>query len=148
MSQPRQKKHLLSVLGAGALLIVNPAPAAGDDWQYAASLYFFAPEIRGSTAAGSDVDVSFDTLLDNLNMNFMGAFEARRGQWSGVADLLYLNVGANTGGEVPVTTPAGAQLGLKVDAGVKVRGWVLSFLGGYNLRDDEKLSLDVIAGAR
>jgi len=47
-----------------------------------------------------------------------------------------------------VTTPDGESLGLKVDAGLKIRAWILSLLGGYNVRDDEKLSLDVIAGLR
>jgi hypothetical protein len=28
--------------------------------------------IKGTTAAGSDIDVSFDTLLDNLNTTFCG----------------------------------------------------------------------------
>jgi hypothetical protein len=87
------------------------------------------------TAAGSDVDVSFDTLINNLNMTFMGAFEARKSRWSALADVLYLNVAANRAGEVPVTTPSGASLGLKVNAGVKVRGWILTFLGGYNVYD-------------
>lgn len=133
---------------AGPAAVAAGESAAADDWRYTVSLYMYAPGIKGTTAAGSDIDVSFDTLINNLNMTFMGAVEARNGRWSALADVLYLNVGANGGGEVPVTTPDGADLGLKVDAGVKVRGWVLSFLGGYNLRDDARLSLDVIAGAR
>jgi hypothetical protein len=81
-------------------------------------------------------------------MTFMGAFEVRKSKWSALADVLYLNVGANEGGKVPVTRPLGVTRGLKVDAGIKVQGWVLSFLGGYNLRDDERMSLDAIACAR
>jgi len=121
---------------------------SGNDWQYAASLYFFAPGINGSTASGSDIDVSFDTLLDNLNMTFMGAFEARKGKWSALADVLYLNVGANGGAEVPLTGPLGQPLGIQADASVKVRGWVLSALGGYNVCDASRASIDVIAGLR
>jgi hypothetical protein len=153
MSHPPPAKQLLPLLGASTLLIgptlaAADAPAAGEEWQYAVSLYMFAPGIKGTTAAGADIDVGFDTLLDNLNMTFMGAFEARRDQWSVLADVLYLNVGANKGGEVPVTTPSGENRGLKVDAGIKVRGWVVSLLGGYRFRDDERLPLDVIAGTR
>ena len=153
MSHSHHKQHLLSLFGASAVLVTSGqalagAPTAADDWQFAVSLYMFAPGIKGTTAAGSDIDVSFDTLLDNLNMTFMGAFEARKGKWSALADVLYLNVGANGGGQVPLTTPSGAQLGLRVDGGVKVRGWVLSLLGGYTLRDDDKWAVDVIAGAR
>lgn len=108
----------------------------------------FAPAINGSTGSGSDIDVSFDTLLDNLSMTFMGAFEARKGKWSALVDLLYLNVGANGGAEVPLTTPGGRPLGVKVDAGLKVRGWVLSFLGGYTIYDTPQASVDLVAGAR
>jgi hypothetical protein len=153
MSQSHQKKHLLSLLGA-SVLVMSPvqatadAPAAGDDWQYAASLYMYAPGIKGSTAAGSDIDVRFDTLLDNLNMTFMGAFEARRGQWSVLADVLYLNVGANGGAQVPLTGPLGRSLDIEADASLKLRGWVLGAVGGYNLYDTAQASVDVIAGLR
>lgn len=148
-------KHLPALLGAATLLI-GPIEAAAEtaktdsDWQYGLSLYFFAPSIKGSTAAGSDIDVGFDTLLDNLNMTFMGAFEARKGRWSILADALYLNVGASSGAEVPVTGPGplGLTRTFEADARVKQRGWVLSLLGGYNLRDDDKLKLDAIAGLR
>lgn len=37
---------------------------------------------------------------------------------------------------------------MKVDTGAKVKGWVVSLLGGYNVRNTERLSVDVIAGAR
>ena len=153
MSYPLRKKYLLSLLGA-TLLVVGSTQATADvqmadnEWEYRASVYFFAPSIKGSTAAGSDIDVGFDTLLDNLNMTFMGAFEVRKSKWSALADVLYLNVGANDGARVPVTGPLGRTRGLKADASLKVRGWILSFLGGYNLRDDEKLFLDLIAGVR
>ena len=153
MPHPRSPKQLLPLVCA-ALLVSAPLSAgaadAGDSdrWQYAASLYFFAPAINGSTASGSDIDVSFDTLLDSLNMTFMGAFEARKGKWSVLADMLYLNVGANGGAKVPLTDPLGQPLGIQADASVKQRGWVLSALGGYNVHDTSQASVDVIAGLR
>ena len=145
-------KHLVFILGTAALLI-SPLQAkaettASDDWQYAASLYFFAPAVKGSTAAGSDIDVSFDTLINNLNMTFMGAFEARKGKWSALADVLYLNVGANGGAQVPLTGPLGRPLGIDADASLKLRGWVLGAVGGYNVFDRSQASVDVIAGLR
>jgi len=152
MSRSPRKPHLLPLLGAAALGL-GPVQSSADtppsnDWQYAASIYLWAPGISGTTAAGSDIDVSFDTLIGNLNMVFMGAFEARKSNWSALADVIYLNVGANEGGEVPVTDALGVNRGLKVDSSLKIRAWVLTFLGGYNLLDDEKLFLDVVAGAR
>jgi hypothetical protein len=153
MSHVLHKKKMLSLLGAGAF-VVGPMQAAADvptvdeNWRYGVSLYLWAPGIKGSTASGSDIDVSFDTIIDNLNMVFMGSVEARKNRWSALADILYLNLGSNGGGEVPVTTPSGANLGLEVDVSVKNRAWILSLLGGYNVRQDEKLSLDIIAGLR
>ncbi len=146
-------RNLLPALCAG-ILAAAPCAAraadssASDDWQYAASIYLWGAGIKGETATGSEVDISFDTLISNLNMAFMGSFEARKSEWSVLADVVYLNVGDDGAGRVPVTTESGVTLPLKVDAGVKVKGWVLSFLGGYNVRDDEQMSVDVIAGAR
>lgn len=81
-------------------------------------------------------------------MTFMGAFEARRGPWSALADVLYLNVGANGGADVPVRLPSEADFGLKVDGAVKVRGWVLSFLGGYSAYASPQVRVDLIGCLR
>lgn len=148
----QSNKRWLSLLGAGALLVGSlPATADstnGDDWRLAVSLYGFAPGINGSTASGTDIDVGFDTLINNLNMTFMGAFEARKGKWSALVDVLYLNVGANEGATVPLTGALGRPLGIEADASLKVRGWVLGALGGYNLVDTGQASVDLIAGLR
>jgi hypothetical protein len=146
-------RSLTPLLWTCAALAVPPPATArnadtGDDWQYAASIYLWGAGIKGETATGGEVDISFDTLISNLNMALMGNFEARKSEWSLLADVVYLNVGDDGGGRVPVTTESGATLPLKVDVGVKVKGWVLSLLGGYNVYDTERASVDVIAGAR
>jgi hypothetical protein len=144
---------VLAALAAG-VSVVWPTPVAAQPsevdgrWQFVATVYGWAAGTDATTAAGSDIDIAFDTLLDNLNMAAMGAIQARRNEWSLLADVIYLNVGANGGAEVPVVTPSGAGTSAKLRAGIKQRGWVLNLLGGYNLRDDEKLQLDAIAGAR
>ena len=149
-------RYLLSwslppVLCAGVLIAAPASVAAaesaqGDDWQYAATLYFWGAGIDGETARGSDVNVNFKTLLDNLNMAFMGAFEARKGKWSMLADVIYLNVGANNSARVPV--PVAPDVNIDVNASVETTGWVLDFIGGYNLWQTPEASLDVLAGAR
>ena len=146
-------QSLLPLLCASALVALPAGAAAGDsgtggDWQYDASVYLWGAGINGSTVSGSDVDVGFDTLISNLNMAFMGTFEARKSGWSALADVVYLNVGDDAGVTVPVTTEQGAAFPLKVEASVKVKGWVLSLLGGYNIHHTDQLFADVIAGAR
>jgi hypothetical protein len=134
---------------AGALSFASAnVAAAADEWQYSGTLYVWAAGIKGETVRGADVDVGFDTLINNLNMAFMGAFEARRGRWSVLADVVYLNVGASDSASVPVTLPRGAVVNVDVDAGVESRGWVLNLLGAYNVISTPQGSLDVLAGAR
>jgi len=144
------RRALCPIVAAATVLLPLPCLAAdgGNDWSYSATLYLWAAGIEGETAGGAEVDVGFDTLISNLNMAFMGAFEARRGQWSFGADLVYLNVGANDNGTVPLRRASGATADLDVAASVETRGRVLNLTGAYNLVDTEKASLDVLAGAR
>ena len=144
------RRALCPIAAAATVLLPLPCLAAngGNDWSYSATLYLWAAGIEGETAGGAEFDLGFDTLISNLNMAFMGAFEARRGQWSFGADLVYLNVGANDNGTVPLRRASGATADLDVAASVETRGRVLNLTGAYNLVDTEKASLDVLAGAR
>lgn len=142
---------VLGTLAAGTLAcapINGLADDAFDDWQYSATIYLWGAGIQGETPSGAEVDVGFDTLISNVNMAFMGAFEARRNQWSFGADLVHLNVGANDGGTVPLRRASGATTDLDVAAGVETKGWVINLAGAYNLVDTDKARLDVLAGAR
>lgn len=144
-------RFLAPVLCASALTIAPPpAPASNlagdDDWQFKAGMYLWGAGIQAETAIGSEIDISFDDLISNLNMAFMGDFEARKSKWSLAADLIYLNVGAGGGGSVPISVVSGASV--EVDADVKLRAWVMNFTGGYNLWESERGTLDAIAGAR
>lgn len=63
-----------------------------------------------------------------------------------LADVIYLDVGANNSGKIPVAVAPGANV--KVDASVETKGWVLNFIGGYTLWQTPEASLDLLAGAR
>ena len=135
-----------SMLSIAGVVAQAADPATSDDWQFNAGLYLWGAGLNGETSAGSDFDISFGDLINNLNMAFMGNFEARKSKWSLAADVIYLNVGAGGGGRVPVEEAPGVSV--KVGADVKLRAWVLGFTGGYNLWQSERGTLDVIAGAR
>jgi len=140
---------LPAALCAGtALWLPAHAQGGGDDWRLAATVYLWGAGIQGETAGGAELDVGFDTLIENLNMAFMGAFEARRSKWSAGVDLVYLNVGANDSGTVPLRHASGAAVDLDVSASVETKGWVLNLQGGYNLVQSDRASVDVILGAR
>jgi len=85
MRHRQRPKNFVPLICAGALACASITAGAeetalGDDWRYSASIYLWGAGIKGETAAGSVVDIGFDTLISNLNMAFMGAFEARRSQ--------------------------------------------------------------------
>jgi hypothetical protein len=136
------------VLAAAAAPANATGQPASDAWQFDATAYLWAAGIDSETAGGAEVSVSSDTLLDNLHMAFMGTLEARRGPWSALADVIYLNAGVRDGGTVPVRLGSGPGVPVDVSATVETRGWVLQALGGYTLWQTPKASLDLVAGVR
>ena len=148
----KTRKRIVRVFCASALTMAPACawatdPPTDDSWRFSFMPYLWGAGIKGEAASGSDVDISFDTLLDNLNMAFMGYFEARKSRWSLAADAIYLNVGAGGGGSVAVRPP-GSDFNVDVEADVKLRAWVWTLTGGYNLWQSERGTLDVIAGTR
>lgn len=132
---------------AAAFLLASTGSVAADGWQSTGTLYFWAAGLKATTLGGADIDIDFDTLLDNLDMTFMGAVEVRRGRWSALADVVYLNVNADEGASVKV--PVGdSVVPVDVDVGVKTRGWVINLLGAYAVIESERGSVDLLAGAR
>jgi opacity protein-like surface antigen len=63
-------------------------PEAGSDadkWQFEITPYLFAAGMNGKTGIGSvtsDIDMSFDDILKNLDQGFMALFEARKSLWT------------------------------------------------------------------
>ena len=106
-----------------------------DGWQFGVEVYLWGASIGGKTSSGSNLDIEFDDLIDNLEMAFMGAFGARRGKWSLLADVIYLDVkGDETISGIP--------------ASVEMSSWIVTPAVGYTLLDAERGSLDLYVGAR
>jgi hypothetical protein len=136
------------ILCLGPTAAVAEDASSGKEWDYTASVYLWGAGIEGATTSGAQVDIGFDDLLENLNMAFMGSFEARRAEWSWMADVVYMDVGGSNSGTVPVNPGPGPGGSLDIAADVQVKGWVLSFLGGYALLQEDHRELDLVAGAR
>lgn len=129
------------VLGLAAL----PAQAI-DGIDQRATVYLWAAGIDTTTSGGAETSIGFDKLLANLNMAFMGAYALRKGRWSGGLDVVYLNVGADADGSVPVQTRAGGVVAVAAD--VKTRGWVLDAFGARRLVQNQRFELDALVGVR
>jgi len=105
-------------------------------------LYLWGVNFSGDFGPNADFEVPFSDLVDNLQMGFMGSFQARKGKWSLFTDALYLDVASDkthvSDGIIPVTTTTSLDMS----------GWVIHLAGGYNLLIKEGSRLDLIAGAR
>jgi hypothetical protein len=144
-------KIFLLALCVGAFMLVPvqaraEEPGVDDSWQFAASLYLWGIGIDGKTQSDTEVSVDFDDILDNLKMAFLSAFEARKGKWSLLADVLYLDVGAEKTSNV--TIPIGPGIDVSTGADLDLKAWAFHIAGGYNLLTKGGSKLDLVAGAR
>jgi len=138
-------------------MVIAPVQAeessADNGWQFAAAVYLWGADIGGHSASGSEVDISFNDIFDNLNAGFMGTFEARKDKWLVLTDVVYLDVSADD--KTKVTVPVGPGIGpgpvpvdITAKAEIDLKGRVFQLAGGYNLISDGPLMLDLLAGAR
>jgi len=161
----RQSRTLRVGLALMTLIAISlPAyagePAPADKWTFALRPYLWAPGISGTlkydippTGDGaSNVDFA-SYILQNLNFALMLTAEARKGDWSVLTDVVYLDVEstdakvksvtfAGPGGRVEIS--AGADLGTQV----KLSGVLWELAGGYTVARGGNSSLDVLAGFR
>ena len=133
-----------------ALVLVSTGSMAAtpstNDWQFGLTLYGWLPDVDGTLKyelpdAGEDVDVDIGSILDNLELTFMGTFEARRDKFSLLADVIYLGLGNDTRFQLG-NTPVKGKLEMNSDY------WVISAMAGYRLLDTEQSRVDLIGGLR
>jgi hypothetical protein len=105
-------------------------------WQFGAEIYLWGASVGGTSGSGSDIDVDFDDLLEDLKLGFMGAFGAQKGKWLFLADAIYLDVEDDT--------TVGPGIGLSAE----LTGWIVTPMVGYNLVDTDRFNISIIGGAR
>ena len=115
-----------------AVFSATGAPAqqsAGEtgSWQFGASIYGWFPDIAGETAftqpgGSNEFKIDIEDILDNLEFTLMGTFDARKGRWGFLTDVIYMDVGnsktgtreASIGGNpLPITATADVNLDLE-----------------------------------
>ena len=128
------------------------ADAAGnrtksDDWQFKAEAYGWLPTIEGTLRTGDDIEITLDEILDNLDFTFMGVFQARKGDWAVVSDVVYLKLSADNAGST--TIPVGPfNVPTRVDIGVDMKAWIVNLAGAYRVHQADKFDIQVLAGTR
>ena len=124
------------------ILSTGSAMAQNGPWTYSGTFYLFAAETENTVEtdfATVDSELSFGDALENLDLAFMGAFEARNGRWGLMADYMLTDL------KFEEDTPSGI---LFSDATVDVKTQILTLLATYRIYADATLSLDLGAGLR
>jgi hypothetical protein len=139
-------------MAAAVAGIALSLPAAADDWSWRMAVNAWLPSVHSTTnlepPGGGNISASTEpgNYLDNLEFTFMGTIEARRGRWSFLADAVYLSFGDY---ETKVRALDG-PLAIPLDSATEsdLKGFVTTFVAGYEVSAAPGARMDVIAGAR
>ena len=109
-------KAPIAGLLASVLLLLSIQSHA-QDWSFEVSPYLLAASIEGDAsvgrATGVDVDVDFGDILENLDLAFMGHFEAHHSSgWGAILDYGFMDLSADISG------PRGGVLDASVRQGI------------------------------
>jgi len=139
-----------SALVLTALLLPGlvPAFATADEggWKQSAVIYLLAPTISGTTGIGpvdSDVEIDPKAVFDSLDGAFLGIYAAEKGRWGVLADVIYMDLGADLEGDLGLISGklTNKQFNLALAASYRLsERWQLLAGGMYT---DLSLKLDV-----
>jgi hypothetical protein len=146
---------LTAAIAAGLGLSAPPAAAQPTEpWEFRASLNGWFPDISGRTqfpsgAGGPSFDVDIGTILDNLEFTFQATFDARRGRYGLLADVVYMGVGASRSQQRDFSL-GGVQVpaGVAADTNLDLDSWIWTFAGYYRALDEPNHTLDILGGLR
>lgn len=130
------------IIAALMLLAAGPGVAQDTGWSYKATAFLWLPDTRiGIDTPFGQVsgELTIGDALEALDFAAMGSFEANRGKWSLIGDLLYFNLSATQ------PTPFG---GLFDMAKVQNEITALSGIAAYRVYATDSFALDVGGGFR
>ena len=154
MSALRMNRKLAAWFAASVMLLASAvtttamADTDSDKWKFDADIYLWGAGIGGESATGGDIDISFNDLLKNLDMAFMGGFQASKGKYSLFVDAIYLSVSTSGGftESIPIIGPIYTDVDVEADVGLNA--WVTTLGGAYNVFNNEKATVNLVGGAR
>jgi hypothetical protein len=149
----------MSVPMLAALALATPLSAnaedAGDNWRFSTTIYAWLPTLSGDASIqlreNRDVSVEMDPgdVLDALDFAAMAAFEAEKGRWGLVTDLIYLDL-SNTEAGVKDFTIGNVEIPASASAEVEwdLSGWIWTTGVTWLAVEDPRHPVKLIGGAR
>jgi len=133
------------------------AQQAADRWTFAVTPYLWLPNVDGTInysvppdgTGAPEVGVGPNDYLQNLSFALMLSGEARKGRWSIITDLVYLDFNNEEGNVKSVNfggSVVGASANLSTHSSLKGLQWTLA--SGYTLVQTPTMTLDLLGGFR
>lgn len=126
---------------ATAVSLCSAAAGQDRDWEYTASIYLFGAktETTTGTALGPvSAELSFSDALENLDIAFMGAFEARNQKWSLIGDYMLTDLSFRENAPGPALSSAKASVKTQIFSGYAL----------YRVHQTTTASVDLGGGLR
>lgn len=148
------KSSAAALIASAALLPAIANAQISDSWQFQGSIYGYLPTmtIKSTLPNGANSDLQFDirTILEHLNMTFMGSLEAQKGRWGAFTDVIYMDVGAGAAKTRDFTLGNGIQLpaGVSASTTMDMKSVIWTLAGSYRVVASPEGTFDVLAGAR
>jgi opacity protein-like surface antigen len=144
-----RRKIFKWMLGVLAFTLVSGQAIAADsesdsDWEMGGAIYLWGANLTAITGGGAESAIPFSTLLDNLELAFMGALEARKDKWSIFTDVIYMDVNAKP--KQIITGPGDDDLEFQGD--IKLKSWIFTPQVRYAVYESEKSRISIVGGLR
>lgn len=121
------------------ITVLTAFPALAEQWNYDAALYGWFSGLSGTIGVGRvgdlSAEASFSDLSGYLDFSLAGHFEARNPKYVLLADIFYVNLGAERDVEIRKQT---------VKVNMDYTQWIMELGGGYRLSEN----LDVLLAGR
>jgi hypothetical protein len=109
------------------------------DWD----LYLWGTSLSGTDTAGDPIEASFGDIVDVLDMAFISAITFRKGNWSVLTDVIYMDLG-----DTIFTTANLVGNPIDASANVDVESWVINVIGSYAVVNGDNARVEFLLGAR
>jgi len=124
---------------------------AATGWDFDLAVYAWLPSIEGKLnydlpAVGDTLTLDIDTILDNLEMTGMLAFAARKGSWTALADVVYMDLSNTKRTSVPISIDPGTSL--DVGATMTMTSWIVQAGAAYELARTDRSEVGFVMAAR
>lgn len=111
--------------------------------EYFLQLNIWLPDIEMTTASGEDIEIGIDEIVENLDFTYMSTFGIRKDKWTFLADVVYLNLEHSDNNTLIDNPLVNLQL-----TNLEMTSWIITPMVSYNVVQSDRLTLDLLAGAR